>query len=98
MVYDGYYLQISGRDQLNKWLKEIGFYSFNHITRYKLWKKLGRFPPGLNINDRLSSIDDDERIFTKNLNDFLEEGNNFVELRPRTKLDVVELKVELEER
>jgi hypothetical protein len=52
----------------------------------------------LNINDRISTIDDDERIFTKNLNDFLEEGNNFIELRPRTKLDVVEIKVELEER
>ncbi|MAE42282.1 hypothetical protein CMO93_00810 [Candidatus Woesearchaeota archaeon] len=52
----------------------------------------------LNINDRLSSIDDDERIFTKNLNDFLEKGNNFIELRPRTKLDVVELKVEFKER
>jgi len=51
----------------------------------------------LNINDRLSSIDDDDRTFTKNLNDFLEEGNNFIELRPRTRLEVVELRVELEE-
>jgi hypothetical protein len=51
----------------------------------------------LNINDRISTIDDDERIFIKNLNDFLEEGNNFIELRPRTKLDVVEIRVELEE-
>jgi len=52
----------------------------------------------LNINDRLSSIDETDRIFTKNLNDYIEEGNNFIELRPRTKLDVVELKITSEER
>ena len=52
----------------------------------------------LNINDRLSTIDQKERIFTKDLNDFIEEGNNFIELRPRTRLNVVELRVELEER
>ena len=51
----------------------------------------------LNINDRLRAIDQEERIFTKNLNDFIKKGNNFIELRPRTSLDVVELKVELEE-
>ena len=52
----------------------------------------------LNINDRLSTIDQDERIFSKNLNDFIKEGNNFVELRPRTRLDVVELSVNLEDK
>ncbi len=51
----------------------------------------------LNINDRLRTIDQDERIYTKNINDFIEEGNNFIEIRPRTKLDIVELRVELEE-
>jgi hypothetical protein len=55
-VHDSYYIQISGRDQLNKWLKEVGFYSFNHITRYELWKKLGSFPSGLNINERLEML------------------------------------------
>jgi len=52
----------------------------------------------LNINDRLSTIDQEERIFTKNLNSFIEEGNNFVELRPRTRMDVVEIKVVLQDR
>ena len=57
----------------------------------------------LNINDRLSTIDQEERFFTKTLNDdddpdYIEEGNNFIEIRPRTRLDIVELKVEIEER
>jgi len=52
----------------------------------------------LNINDRLSSIDEEDRIFTKNLNNFIEEGNNFIELRPRNRLDVREIKVALEEK
>ena len=56
----------------------------------------------LNINDRLTSIDQEERIYTRTLNDdedpnFIEEGNNFIEVRPRTMLDIVEIKVEVEE-
>ena len=52
----------------------------------------------LNINDRLSTIDQNERLFSKNINDFIKKGNNFIELRPRTRLDVVELSVKLEDR
>ena len=54
----------------------------------------------LDINDRLSSIDQEERTFTLTLNDgnypdFIEEGNNFIEIRPKTRLDILELKVEM---
>jgi len=57
----------------------------------------------LNINDRFISIDQEDRIFTKTLNDdedpdYIKEGNNFIEIRPRTRLDVVELRVEIEEK
>jgi len=56
----------------------------------------------LNINDRLTTLDTDEKFFTKTLNDgndpdFIEEGNNFVEIRPRTRLDIVEIRVEFED-
>jgi len=56
----------------------------------------------LNVNDRLSSIDTEDRIFTKTLNDgtdpdFIEEGNNFIEIKPRTRLDIVEIKVEVQD-
>lgn len=47
--YDSCYINISGRDQLDKWLKEIGFESSNHMTRYQVWKKLGHLPPNTNI-------------------------------------------------
>ena len=47
-VYYAYYLQISGRKQLDKWMKEVGFLSFNHLSRYETWKKLGRLPTSLN--------------------------------------------------
>jgi len=50
----------------------------------------------LNINNRFSTIDDEERFFIKNIDDLIKEGNNFIEIRPRTRLDIVELKVELE--
>ncbi|MCH8003391.1 MAG: hypothetical protein IH934_02070 [Nanoarchaeota archaeon] len=57
----------------------------------------------LNINDRLSSIDEEGRFFTLTLNDdddpdFIEEGNNFIKLEPRTRLDIVEIKVEIQDR
>jgi hypothetical protein len=52
----------------------------------------------LNINDRLSTIDQDKNLFTKKLNDYVQEGNNFIEIRPRTRLDIVELRVELQDK
>jgi hypothetical protein len=57
----------------------------------------------LNINDRLSTIDTEDKVFTKTLNDdddpnFIEEGNNFVEIRPRTRLDIVEIRVEMQDK
>lgn len=51
----------------------------------------------ININDRFLTLDEDERAFTKNIDDYLEEGNNFIEIRPRTRLDIVELRIELED-
>ena len=52
----------------------------------------------ININDHFLTLDDDEKIFTKNVNEFINEGNNFIEIRPRTRLDIVELSIRLEER
>ncbi len=38
-ILDSYYIQISGREMLSKWINEIGFSSYNHIKRYNLWKE-----------------------------------------------------------
>ena len=54
--YDSYYIQISGRNQLNKWMKEVGFNSSNHTTRYLVWKKIGYLPIGTNIKDRYKML------------------------------------------
>lgn len=51
----------------------------------------------LNINDRLFNIDQEEKFFSKNIKNIIEQGNNFVEIRPRTKIEVVEIKVEVED-
>ncbi|MBL7055604.1 hypothetical protein ISS07_01690 [Candidatus Woesearchaeota archaeon] len=51
----------------------------------------------ININDRFITLDVDERTFSKDITDYIKEGNNFIEIRPRTRLDIVELTVELEE-
>ena len=51
----------------------------------------------ININDRFITLDEDERFFSKNINDFIKEGNNFIEIRPRDRLDIVELRVDLED-
>ncbi len=57
----------------------------------------------LNINDRLREIDTEDKSYTKKLNDgrdpdLLKEGNNFIEITPRTRLDIVEIRVQLEDR
>ena len=55
-LHDSYYIQISGRNQLKKWMNEVGFSSPNHITRYLVWKKLGYLPTGTNILKRLDML------------------------------------------
>lgn len=52
------------------------------------------------VNDRLIAIDQEDKVFTKTLNDgndpdFIEEGNNFIEIKPRTMLDIIEIRVEM---
>ncbi len=51
----------------------------------------------LNINDHLVRIDQEKKEYSKNIDDWIEEGNNFIKITPKTTLDIVEVKVELEE-
>ena len=51
-MHDSYYIQISGRTHLIKWMKEVGFGSSNHMTRYLVWLKLGYLPANTNIIGR----------------------------------------------
>ena len=57
-VHDSYYIQISGRSQLKKWIKEVGFSSPNHMTRFLVWRKWGHLPVGTNILKRLEMLEE----------------------------------------
>ena len=47
------------------------------------------------INGRLTFLDTTESTYEKTIDAFLEEGNNYVQIKPRTTLNVVDLKVML---
>ncbi|MFC1768178.1 hypothetical protein ACFLZX_00300 [Nanoarchaeota archaeon] len=51
----------------------------------------------LNINDHLTNVDQDEPDYERRITTWIEEGNNYVEIRPKTRLNIVDLKVVLEE-
>lgn len=52
----------------------------------------------LNVNGHLRYVEEDVKEYSKNINSWIEEGNNYVEIRPKTTLDIVELRVELEKK
>ncbi len=49
----------------------------------------------LNINNRRTSFDQRDFNYTKDITRFIEDGNNFVRIEPRTTLHIVDLEVEL---
>lgn len=50
----------------------------------------------LNINGHLTSLDQDEKDYSKSIKTWVDQGNNYVEIQPRMELDIRELKVEIE--
>lgn len=50
----------------------------------------------LSVNGHLTSIDQDEKDYSRNIKSWIEEGNNYIEIQPRTALDIKELKVEID--
>ena len=48
------------------------------------------------INGHQRGLDTRERVFTLGINPFVQPGNNVIELKPRTTLDIVNLKVTVE--
>lgn len=49
-TYLSYAINIVGKNNLEKWMQNIGFNNKKHIVRYNVWKKLGFCPPYTNIN------------------------------------------------
>ncbi len=52
-----YKVQINGKPRLRKWMKIIGFSSYNHLTKYMVWKLYGSIKPYTNIYDRIKLIE-----------------------------------------
>ena len=50
--YRSYKIDINGRENLHKWLSEVGFRSPKHIVKLKLWNKFGFCKPFLSYNQR----------------------------------------------
>ncbi|MEA2037887.1 MAG: hypothetical protein U9O94_10355 [Nanoarchaeota archaeon] len=50
----------------------------------------------LNMNDHHVSINTDEKSYDRNIDNWIEEGNNFIKITPRNTLEIVEIKVELD--
>lgn len=45
-------INLNGLNNLNLWMKEIGFNSEKHLTKYQVWKRFGFCPPYTNIIER----------------------------------------------
>ncbi len=51
----------------------------------------------ININGHLTTIDQEEKDYSRNIKSWVEEGNNYIEIKPKTVLDIKELRIEIED-
>ncbi len=51
-IFTLYRLEINGKRNLKKWLNQIGFSNPKHITKIKVWQKLGYCPPNTTYSQR----------------------------------------------
>ena len=52
----------------------------------------------INVNDKFFTLDQEDKDFTEDITDIVEDGNNFIEIMPRSRLDIVEVNVRLEKK
>src|SRR3989338_1942858 len=45
-------IYLNGVKNLEKWMKEIGFSSPKHLTKYSIWRKFNHCPPNTTLKDR----------------------------------------------
>jgi len=51
--FNSYQIELYGKNNLNLWLKYIGFSNPKHLTKIELWKKFGSCSPNTTIKERL---------------------------------------------
>ena len=49
-------IAIYKRNDVNKWIKEIGFNNPKHNTKIEVWEKIGYCPPKTKITERRAII------------------------------------------
>ncbi|HLC58653.1 MAG TPA: LAGLIDADG family homing endonuclease [Candidatus Nanoarchaeia archaeon] len=55
-LYIEYQIDICGKDNLNIWLKHIGFSNPKHTTKIEIWRKIGYYPPKMSYSQRLDLL------------------------------------------
>jgi hypothetical protein len=55
--HDCFVIDINGRDNLDRWMRLIGFDNPKHVTKYEVWRKYGFCPPYTNIEERKKMLD-----------------------------------------
>ena len=51
-IFDSYQIDIYGKENLEKWLYNIGFSNTKHLTKIEIWRKLGYCPPRTTYKER----------------------------------------------
>ncbi|NQU78368.1 hypothetical protein HQ545_01225 [Candidatus Woesearchaeota archaeon] len=88
VIQPAYYFEIEDKDMSN-------VRSGNYDIEIKITFTEGKDQKAgmLNINGRETSISQTERTYTKNINDYIIEGNNAIKITPETTLEIISLEV-----
>jgi len=54
---------LSGKEMLEKWVKEIGFNSNKNITKYLFWKSRGYYLPRLTLRERQKISENHQKLY-----------------------------------
>src|SRR3989344_2789468 len=54
--YQKYNINLYGKNNLEKWMKLIGFKNIRQSTKYEIWKKFGFCPAKINLKERLELL------------------------------------------
>lgn len=48
-----YDIHVYGKENLERWIKHVGFNNEKHLTKIKIWRKLGFCPPHTSLRERI---------------------------------------------
>lgn len=92
-IYPTYYFELN-----NTLMKDILDSKINSILSLLFVDDVEKKQAELTINTHKVGIDTSDREYSLNINSYVREGNNVIQIKPKKTLDVVELKLVLEEK